>query len=91
MFITATDAGGRLLLVISDASLQGQCFSEGQKQLDLTKQKGREATEEEINELIVQAFMVQAIGKESVAFCKEKGAEVIQTIQEIPFTFLMKG
>ncbi len=63
-----------VLLVVTDKDILGKIFSEGNVQLDLTKQfyEGKERSAEEIAQLFGKARDIHFTGKEAVALGVEK-------------------
>ncbi|MBW2979925.1 DUF424 domain-containing protein [Candidatus Woesearchaeota archaeon] len=63
----------RKLVAICDSELLGKKFEEGNLQLDLASDfyKGEEKGAEEVKEIIKDAYIVNVVGGESVAFCIE--------------------
>ncbi len=60
---------GRVILAICDSELIGKCFTEGDKQLDLSSDfyKGEEMKEKRILNLLKSVHIVNLCGEESVA------------------------
>jgi len=80
---------GRAVIALCDSNLLGKKFEQGNLQLDLTSEfyNGEEKSKEEILKLLRQPCHVNAVGKESINFLKEKGLiskENIITIADIP-------
>jgi len=66
---------GRKLVAICDSELLGKKFEEGNLQLDLTADfyKGEEKGVEEVREIIKDAYIVNVVGGESIAFFVKLG------------------
>jgi hypothetical protein len=80
---------GKAVIALCDSNLVGKKFEQDNLQLDLTSEfyQGEEKSKEEILELLKQPCHVNAVGKESINFLKEKGLvneENIITIANIP-------
>lgn len=62
---------GRNLVAMCDSGLIGKKFEEGKLQLDLSSSfyKGEEKSDDEIKELLKDAYMVNVVGELSVGFC----------------------
>ena len=61
---------GKKLVAVCDSELLGKKFEQGNLQLDLTSDfyKGEEKSGEELKEIIKNAYIVNVVGQESVAF-----------------------
>lgn len=72
---THTTSDNRLILTICDDELIGKKYGEGEKQLDLTSDfyKGNKMAEKEIIKLIEKAYIINAVGKNSVGCCLRAG------------------
>lgn len=89
MFIVTekTTPAGQVILVITDSELVGKVFTEGNKQLDLSKDfyKGEEKTLDEIKSLIKKAYVLHLTGKGSVQLCTDLGyVEKVIVIDSVP-------
>ena len=64
-----------IILIVTDSDIIGKKFEEGNKQLDLTNKfyEGKEKSEEEVKNLIKEAYVLHLTGKEAVALGKELG------------------
>ena len=60
-----------MLIALCDSSILGKKFFEKEKQLDLSGSfyQGEKVEEEKLSSLIKKAYIINAVGKESVAFC----------------------
>ena len=65
----------RKLVAVCDAELIGKKFEENNLQLDLTGEfyKGEEVNEEELQDMIKDAYVVNFVGKESVGYAIKNG------------------
>lgn len=65
---------GRIVLAICDSGLLGKVFEEGKRILDLKSEfyQGEEKTEEEIQEELTKAYLIHAVGKDSVDLLKKQ-------------------
>ena len=59
------------IISICDKEIIGKKFSEKNKQLDLSSNfyKGEEKTEEEVRELVKDAYILNIVGECSIEFC----------------------
>jgi hypothetical protein len=93
---THTDRG-RLVLAVCDEELSKKKIEEDNKILDLTSNfyLGDKKTEHELKELIKQAYMINAVGKKSIAFLVNENlisSEEVSYINKVPFiTVLFEG
>ncbi|MFC1801666.1 DUF424 family protein [Nanoarchaeota archaeon] len=64
---------GQKILALCDKNLLGKKFEEGNRQLDLTSNfyQGEEKSEEEIKELIKDAYIINLVGQESLDLIKK--------------------
>jgi hypothetical protein len=77
------------MLAVCDSDILGKVFEEGEKQLDLSAQfyQGSEKTEEELETLIKDCYIINAVGKDSVGFLVKHNLidkENIMTISDVP-------
>ena len=77
------------MVAICDSDLLGKKFEEGKLQLDLTSDfyKGMERSEEDIVKILKGAYIVNLVGKESVALGKKLGIieeGYVRTISGVP-------
>jgi hypothetical protein len=80
---------GQVILAICDSSIIGKEFTQDDLQLDLTSEfyKGEEKSEAELLELIKDAYIINAVGKECIDFLLKHNLidkENIITIDNIP-------
>jgi uncharacterized protein len=84
----------RLILAICDEDLLGKVIEDGKKQIDLTAEfyMGIVTGEEETLDLMHKAYVVNAVGKDSVACCikaKLVDEKQVSRIGGIPFVQLV--
>ena len=89
MIVAIHKVNGKKIVAVSDSEIIGKKFEEGNKQIDLTADfyKGEEKSEDEIVEMIKDAYIVQFTGEKSIGFgIKNKiiGKENIIKISGIP-------
>lgn len=92
---THTTNDNRLILTICDDDLIGEKYEEGGKQLDLTSDfyQGEKIEEEAIIGLIKKAYMVNAIGENSVKCCLKAGVvdkNNIGKIKRVPYAHMVR-
>jgi len=80
---------GKIVVAVCDTVLFGKKFVEGNRQLDLTNDfyKGDELEEDEIGDLIRNAYSINLVGEQSVALGIKEGVieeENIIRVQGIP-------
>lgn len=80
---------GQKILALCDKELLGQKFEEGNRQLDLTSSfyQGEEKSEEEIKELLKDAYIINLVGEESLKLMEKLNLidkEHIIRIKNIP-------
>ncbi|MBW2993453.1 DUF424 family protein [Candidatus Woesearchaeota archaeon] len=65
---------GQIILALCDKGLLGKKFVEKELQLDLTGDfyKGEEKTKEEVEDMLNNAYIVNAVGEKCIAFLLEK-------------------
>lgn len=75
LIVSKKNTPNGLLLVVTDASLIGKKFSEGNLQLDLGAEfyVGEEMEEKEIRKLMGEAYMIHFTGEEAVGLGVERG------------------
>ncbi len=75
----------RLILAICDENLLGSTFEEGGKRLEVNRvfYEGEKISEEEIVTLIGKAYIINAVGRDSVACCAKAGLCDIESIPKI--------
>ncbi len=97
IFVVAQKQGPHgLLLVVTDKDILGKVFTEGKKQLDLTKRfyEGEEMDKEEVKKLLEQARDVHLTGKQAVALAVELDlieARMILWVEGVPHAEAVKG
>jgi len=66
---------GKRIISICDKEIIGKKFSEKNKQLDLSSNfyKGEEKTEEDVRELVKDAYILNIVGECSIEFCLKEG------------------
>ena len=66
---------GQIIMAMCDEDILGNSFEEGEAVLDLTSEfyKGEAISEEERNEMADEAHLINAAGKESVAWVIKRG------------------
>jgi hypothetical protein len=82
-----TTPAGQVILVITDSELVGKVFTEGNKQLDLSKDfyKGEEKNIKEVKEIIEKAYVLHLTGKNIIQVCTDLGyIEKVIVIDNIP-------
>ncbi len=82
-----TTPDGQVIIVITDSELVGNVFTEGNKQLDLSKDfyKGEEKTLEEVKLVIEKAYVLHLTGKRIVQFATDLGyVQKVIVIDSIP-------
>lgn len=90
VFIVSEKEGQNgMLLVVTDKDILYQKFTEGNKQLDLTKSfyRGEETSKEKILKLFLEARDIHLTGKHSVGLGVESGyvdTEKILYVQKVP-------
>ena len=69
------DEKGRPITAVCDSDLLGKKFEEDNKQLDLTADfyKGEEKTDEEIGDLMRNAYIVNVVGENAVTLALKEG------------------
>jgi hypothetical protein len=82
---------GKKLVAICDSSLLGKKFEEGKLQLDLSSEfyKGEEKGPEEVKKIIKDAYLVNIVGGESIAFFIKLGIidkGCVMKVADIPHT-----
>ena len=85
-----TSADGKIIVAICDSELVGKTFEDGKKFLDISSKfyKGEEKSEEEILEMIKDAYLLNIVGAKSIDFAlrhkliEEKN---ICKIKDIPY------
>jgi hypothetical protein len=93
---THTDRG-RLVLAVCDDEISKKKFEDNNKVLDLTSNfyLGDKKTEQELKDLINQAYMINAVGKKTIDFLIKEdlvSSEEVSYINKIPFiTVLFEG
>lgn len=85
-----------LLVVITDKEIIGKVFSEGNLQLDLTKDfyKGEEMNGEEIERILGRAYVVHFTGEGAVALGKRLGLVgegKVLVIENVPHAEVVLG
>lgn len=79
---------GQKIIALCDKNLLGKKFEEGNHQLDLTTDfyKGEEKSEQEIKELLKDAYIINLVGQESLNLMKKLklNPEKIIRIKNIP-------
>ncbi|MFH1399664.1 MAG: DUF424 family protein [Candidatus Woesearchaeota archaeon] len=88
------DPDHRLILVLCDVSVHGKKIEDGNLQLDLSSDfyKGEESNGSDIIKLFDKAYIVHAVGKQSVALCVEHNVlerDKIRTIKGIPYAYMV--
>ncbi len=70
MILKEHRADRKRVLAICDNSLVGKKIEEGKKQLDLSSDfyKGEEQSEEKIRQEIKKAYLINAVGEETLSF-----------------------
>lgn len=75
-------------MALCDKNILGKKFEEGNQQLDLTTDfyQGEEKSEEEIEQLIKDVYIINLVGRESLHLIEKLklGPERIITVQNIP-------
>jgi len=94
MYVNCIETENGLLVAVCDEQLLGQKFEEEDKILDLTGDfyKGDQKTEEEIADIIRNAYILNVVGEKSVKLAMREGVlddENIQTVQGIPHAQIM--
>jgi len=90
-----TTSDNRLILTICDDELIGKRYEEREKQLDLTSDfyQGNKMAEEEIIKLIEKAYIINAVGKDSVGCCVKAGVinkKTVGKIKGIPYAYMVR-
>ncbi len=89
MIVKIHSSEGKKLVAIADSNLIGMKFEEKNRQLDLSGDfyKGEEKTQEEIENIIHGAYMLNIIGSISIEFAIKRGwidkGQIIK-IKDIP-------
>ncbi|HIH12862.1 TPA: DUF424 family protein [Candidatus Woesearchaeota archaeon] len=89
-FIVAQKQGPHgIILIVTDKDLIGHLFSEGNKQLDLTKEfyHGEEKNKEQVKSILGQAQHLHVTGKHAVALGIEQNLidpKRILWVQQVP-------
>ncbi|RJQ17963.1 DUF424 family protein [Candidatus Woesearchaeota archaeon] len=91
MIVAIHQTKEHIILAICDTVIYKKIFTEGKKQLDLASKfySGTEKTKEEVKKLLRRAYIVNAVGQESVALLEEEELitkDNIASIADIPFT-----
>ncbi|MBI2112671.1 DUF424 family protein [Candidatus Woesearchaeota archaeon] len=90
VFIVSKKEGHNgMLLVVTDKEIVGKIFTEGKRQLDLTKDfyRGKDASKEDVAKLFSEARDLHLTGKHSVALGIELGyvdAQHILYVKSVP-------
>ena len=90
MQVNIKDTEGGFILAVCDSELLGNCFSEGDAQLDLTSDfyKGEEKSEDDIADLMRNAYLVNLVGEKACNLAKREGLledEEIKRIKDVPY------
>jgi uncharacterized protein len=75
MIVNIHMSEGRIILAICDNNLVGKKFSENDLQLDLSSNfyKGKEMDIDKLRGLVKKAYMINAVGSDSVTFLIKEG------------------
>ena len=95
MIVKAHFGKNQLILAVCDKDILNKKFLDGNLQLDLTSDfyKGEEKTEHEIIAMIKKAYIVNAVGKNSVVCCVKAGIvdkNKIKKIKNIPYAYMVR-
>jgi uncharacterized protein len=74
MIVRIHRSDDRIVMTIVDENIIGKVFTEGNRQLDLSSNfyKGERKTEEQIEEMIQDVYIIHVVGEESVSLLKRK-------------------
>lgn len=95
MIVKAHFSQNKLILAVCDKDIFNKKFVEGDLQIDLTCDfyKGEERKKEETVALMKKAYIVNAVGKESVDCCIKAGItdkNKIKKIKNIPYAYMVR-
>ena len=87
--VSEKNSSGRLILIISDKEIIGKVFTEGRKQLDMTRgfYQGEERNKEYLAKKLPEAYIAHFTGKNSVALGVKLGfidEDKILMVDKIP-------
>jgi uncharacterized protein len=86
----------KLILSVCDSDLIGKKFEEKNKQLDLTSNfyKGKEKSEQETYDLMIQAYILNLVGEKSINLALKHeliSGDHIDHIKKIPYAQCLKS
>jgi len=86
----------RMMVAVCDTELLGKKFEEGDKQLDLTADfyKGEEKTDQEVADLMRNAYILNLVGKKTVTLAINEDlitGDHVQTIDDVPYAQAISG
>lgn len=89
MIVKVHSINEKKLVAVCDDNLLGKKFEEGELQIDLTGNfyRGEKTEENEIGEMVKNAYLIDFVGEESVAYAIKKGlarSEGVLRISGIP-------
>ena len=89
MHVKLKDSKEGFILAVCDSELLGKTFSEGEMQLDLTNDfyKGEEKSDDEIADLMRNAYIINLVGEKSCALAIKEGIineKDIKKVKNIP-------
>lgn len=78
------------MIAICDSDLLGKTFEEGEQQLDLSASfyHGEEMSEEKIQDILKDAYIINAVGESSVSLLMEKKLvekEKVMVVSGVPY------
>ena len=87
---------GRMVLAVCDKDLLGKKFEQGELLLDLTSDfyDGKEVKEEDLKMMFKGSYVVNVVGKESVAMALKEGIiqqENVVKVKDVPYAQALIG
>lgn len=89
MYVNIKDSENGIIVAVCDEELIGKVFSDGEKQLDLTSgfYEGQQKSEQEICDLMRNAYILNLVGEKACQLAKNEGLledKEIMTVKNVP-------
>lgn len=90
MIVKTIESDNGTIVVVVDSELLNKKFEEGDKQLDLTSDfyKGEKKTEEDVGDILRNAYVVNIVGEKSIKLAVKEGVvdeSYVKKIAGIPY------